>query len=425
MIFILNLLSILIQAQKVAIIGCGIGGATLAQLIPSATVYESYYQCGGRINHVLIPGLNAVEFGATFFIKQNEYVQKQIEKRNLQIYKRDLGKLAVIKNKQIVLQKTDLDVINIVKMVYKYGLSPKRIKDITDEVLINFKSIYTFLESGQYYKNFNEFLQIIKLNDIKMNFTEFLNENEIDQQFQEEFVDAILLAIYNQKDVNTIAGLISMVAAFNDAYSIKGGNRQLIDEEKINVIHSKVDIIHRLKNGKYKIFNDQYDYVVVASLVNLDISFDNIREMNQFQYVKYQSTYVYIVAGKISQKYIGVNPEDLNTIVILDDGEVTELKQECLKCFSGWNIYKVQGRSELKLDQIFETHQIIHKKVWDAAYPQLSQSLLNTEFEYEKNFFYLNSIESLASCMEFMMIQAKNIANIIKERHNQMIHEDL
>lgn len=33
-----------------------------------------------------------------------------------------------------------------------------------------------------------------------------------------------------------------------------------------------------------------------------------------------------------------------------------------------------------------------------------------------KNFFYLNSIESLASCMEMVMIQAKNIANIIKFR---------
>ncbi|CAD8136680.1 unnamed protein product [Paramecium pentaurelia] len=425
MIFILNLLSTLASAQRVAIVGCGIGGATLAQLIPSAIVYESYYQCGGRINHVLIPGLNALEFGATFFIKENEYVQKQIEQRNLEYYKRDLGKLAILKNKQLVLQKADSDVINIVKMVYNYGLSPKKMKDITDEVLINFKSIYSFLESGKYYKNFDEFLQIIKLNDIKMNFTEYLNDNGIDQKFQEEFVDAILLAIYNQKGVNTIAGLISMIAAFNDAYSIKGGNRQLIDEEKINVIHSKVDIIHRLQNGKYQIFNDEYDYVVMASLVNLDISFDNIREMNSFQYVKYQSTYVYVVAGKISQKYLGVNPEDLNTIIILDDTNVTELKQECVKCFQGWNVYKVQGRSELQLDQIFETHQIVHKKVWDAAYPQLNQNLLNTDFEYEKNFFYLNSIESLASCMELMMIQAKNIANIIKERHSQLIHEDL
>ncbi|CAD8048534.1 unnamed protein product [Paramecium sonneborni] len=425
MIFIVNLLSILANSQKVAIIGCGIGGATLAQLIPTATVYESYYQCGGRINHVLIPGLNAVEFGATFFIQENQYVKKQIDKKNLEFYKRDLGKLGVIKNKQLVLQKTDSDVINIVKMLYNYGLSPKRIKDITEDVLKNFQEIYSFLERGLYYKNLNEFLQIIKLNDIKMNFTEYLNENGIDQNFQEEFIDAILLAIYNQKDVNTIAGLISMVAAFNDAYSIKGGNRQIIDEENINVIHSKVDIIHRLQNGKYRIFNDEYDYVVVASLVNLDISFDNIREMNNFQYAKYQSTYVYVVAGKISQKYIGVNPEDLNTIIILDDVKVTELKQECVKCFQGWNIYKVQGREELQLDQIFETHQIVHKKVWDAAYPLLSQSLLNTEFEYEKNFFYLNSIESLASCMELMMIQAKNIANIIKERHNQLIHEDL
>lgn len=36
-------------------------------------------------------------------------------------------------------------------MVYKYGLSPNKMKDITNEVLINFKSIYPFLENGKYY----------------------------------------------------------------------------------------------------------------------------------------------------------------------------------------------------------------------------------------------------------------------------------
>ena len=83
----------------------------------------------------------------------------------------------------MVLQKADSAGINILKLVYNYGLSPKRMKDITDDVLKNFKEIYSFLESGKYYKNLNEFLEIIKLNNIKMNFTEFLNENDIDQKF--------------------------------------------------------------------------------------------------------------------------------------------------------------------------------------------------------------------------------------------------
>lgn len=61
-------------------------------------------------------------------------------------------------------------------MVYNYGMSPKTVKEIADDFLENFMNIYKFLESGKYYKDLNEFLEIIKLHEETMNFTTFLHE---------------------------------------------------------------------------------------------------------------------------------------------------------------------------------------------------------------------------------------------------------
>lgn len=53
MIIYFALLFVIIESKSIAIIGCGIGGAYLNQLLKdefTVTIYESTYQCGGRVN---------------------------------------------------------------------------------------------------------------------------------------------------------------------------------------------------------------------------------------------------------------------------------------------------------------------------------------------------------------------------------------
>lgn len=51
-------------------------------------------------------------------------------------------------------ESSDSDLFNIVKMVYNYGFSPKKLKDISDDALNKFLHIYEYLEDGKYFNNY-------------------------------------------------------------------------------------------------------------------------------------------------------------------------------------------------------------------------------------------------------------------------------
>lgn len=61
-----------------------------------------------------------------------------MESKNLTSFKRDLGNLGVIKNKSLLFERADSGLINNLKLLVNYGFSPKKIKDLADEVLKNF-----------------------------------------------------------------------------------------------------------------------------------------------------------------------------------------------------------------------------------------------------------------------------------------------
>lgn len=78
-----------------------------------------------------------------------------------------------MEDKKIQLETSESSLWNIVKLAYNYGLTPKYAKDDVNERLAKFKNIYEYLNSGKYFKNQREFLKIIKLDDINMNFKVF------------------------------------------------------------------------------------------------------------------------------------------------------------------------------------------------------------------------------------------------------------
>lgn len=78
MIIYFALLVVLIKSKSIAIIGCGVGGTYLSQLLKeefSVTIYESTYQCGGRVDFQYVEGISSpIELGASFLIEDNEYI---------------------------------------------------------------------------------------------------------------------------------------------------------------------------------------------------------------------------------------------------------------------------------------------------------------------------------------------------------------
>lgn len=81
-----------------------------------------------------------------------------------------------MEDKKIKLETSESSLWNIVKLAYNYGLTPKYAKDDVNERLVKFKNIYQYLNDGKYFKNQNEFLKIIGLDKINMNFSEYLKK---------------------------------------------------------------------------------------------------------------------------------------------------------------------------------------------------------------------------------------------------------
>jgi protoporphyrinogen oxidase len=74
-----------VQAFKVAIIGCGAGGSSAAYFLKSgATIFEAQSECGGRAKHVTV-GDRKLEVGATMMIEKNLYFNTFVKEMGLKL----------------------------------------------------------------------------------------------------------------------------------------------------------------------------------------------------------------------------------------------------------------------------------------------------------------------------------------------------
>lgn len=74
-----------IQAHRILIVGCGIGGSSLAELLNphfQVVVYDKAKECGGRVDDLEFDTFR-VELGGTMFIEENKYFKDYVERYNL------------------------------------------------------------------------------------------------------------------------------------------------------------------------------------------------------------------------------------------------------------------------------------------------------------------------------------------------------
>lgn len=83
--------------------------------------------------------------------------------------------MGIMRNKELIFETSSYDIINFLKVVYHYGLSPKQAADRSKVLLDNFLNIYKFQEEGKYFKTYQEFIEIIGLSEVDQDFKTFLN----------------------------------------------------------------------------------------------------------------------------------------------------------------------------------------------------------------------------------------------------------
>ncbi|KAM3139742.1 Prenylcysteine oxidase-like [Paramecium bursaria] len=320
----------------------------------------------------------------------------------------------------MLFQTSDSDVYTLAKMLYRYGLSPKTLKDDISTKLQNFLKIYEYQARGKFFTNYDQFLQIIGLDKTPYKFQDYLSELNLNQEFKDEFIKAVIAGIYNQdSDINSVAGIVSLIAVFSDSYKVGEGNREVVrnNMKSVTQFQQKVQNITKNEHGRYLVNGqDEYEVVVIASLLSYsNISFYGLDKQIEFEEKDGQDAYIYIIAAEGVIKSAFVKGEEIlpNAILIIDnESDLKEIGLICEACFEGKNVYKLQAQAKIDVGKYFYNYKILHGKHWKPAYPRLIPGK-SVQIELDKNLYYLNSMEYVASCMEMEIISAKNIANKI------------
>jgi len=462
----------------IAIIGSGIGGSSAAYYLlkenknVKVDIYEKSSRIGGRVYSETVEG-EINDLGASFFIQENELIYSIIKELKIP-YKSALDysqPIAFFRDREILFKSTGWDLIDLMKLVWKYGLSPFRMYFSLKNNLKEFIKIYKVLSQKEILNGLDDFLERIKLkNLINMTIEEFLIKENVSQSFIDDIVSGMIGGIYNQhKEINAFAGFITLAGVNYTPYNIQGGNGVLVQKiiEHLNTTYSDdinagenfkfyykpITEISKDSRNKFTLFSNEedlgeYDYVIIACpLLKTGIKFSNI-ELDDFNKMPqvFQTNKKTLIHAKIDPGYFTyenptTKPKDfLYSLISVNKTLSFNISEFLIKISrdknENENTNKTTAIIHIQSDDDLDLEFLVHKGLlkngteklfeykWDFAYPKLEavdSSRKLPSFILADNLFHLNAIELAGSCMEMSIISARNIVNMIEKDRNKNV----
>lgn len=452
------------EELKIGIIGSGIGGTSAAYRLLHNTkgnikvdMFEKESRVGGRVYSIDVEG-KPENMGASFFIKENQLIYDLIKELNVpheEAIDTEEMTVGVFRNRTMLFQTGSWKLINLVKVLWRYGLAPIRAKWVLDANLKKFFKIYDHLRNKtETFENLGEFLDIIHLRHLLgIDMEDYFTQNSISQKYTEELFNGMIAGIYNQnKEINAFASFVTLAGTTLKAFKITGGNSVLIEtivkklksygEEKFKLyLDEKVEEIYQDAEGKMRIVSKRgefvYDYIILANpLLKSSIKFRNFEISERDKQPKlFQVNELTDIRGEPNPEYFGLEKDHkLPKLILSVNKNESESISEIMHFrkveskekdkLHETNLYKIQADKKFSKEEIDklglfkEGYEITFNHHWDFAYPKLlpvnNETLTNLpNFRIHKKIFHLNAIELAASCMEMSMISAMNAVKII------------
>jgi prenylcysteine oxidase/farnesylcysteine lyase len=452
------------SSVKIAVIGSGIGGASasyyllnlaktenITNLDINVDLYEKSSRVGGRVYSEKIEG-DFQNIGASFFIQENELIYTLIKNLSVPYHEAmsdDDQSVGLYNNRTIIFELGNNNILNLIKIIWRYGFSPLSAKWDLNKNLQKFLRIYRHIvDDKKIFKSLEEFLDLIDLKErITQSVEEYLLSMGISQTYINEILNGFISSIYNQnKEINSFAGFVTLAGISYKPFEIVGGNKVLVDSIVKNLnqnfpdnfklkLNTPVDKISKIVNNDNETrfilnnnnnFNDGYDYVIIACpIMKTNIKFDETFPdilLSDLMPVLFQENYKFYIKGEVNPEYFTglTNTTVLPHILLSVDKVNSNGLTEIIKIKEGLFVTQsTRNLTEAELDEIFlPGKEVVFHHAWDFAYPQIvpmDKSATLPRFEISKNVFHLNAIELAASCMEMSMISAKNAVNIIEK----------
>ncbi|XP_011301154.1 prenylcysteine oxidase [Fopius arisanus] len=439
---------------KVAIIGGGIGGASAAHFI--SELFENFVdielfeadKIGGRLATVTLQN-NQYEAGGSIIHDRNQLMKRFSKLLGLEPRPNSGSELYGIWNgDEFIFQESNYEIITLVKLIYRYGTDPVYLHRYLDSILDDFDKIYKLHDDGHGFLNVTDFLAAMNPRFpemLQVSIRDHLTNLGYSNRLIDELVQSTLVVNYGQEtDVHSFVGCVSVTGAGSSLWSIKGGNKRVVEGllNKHKHIRIRPHIVEKIKyNEQYdwadKISSDypytvthkgendgqadEYDIVIVTAPLTSDhrmlIEFQNFPNNENFIFSgNYQTTYATFIEGELNHTYFGgdssiqgilsCNPEKT---IVSSVGKLSSVEGEES---SVWKIFTrnpltpdIIGRMFSKIDE--KTGPITYE--W-KAYPRYSVNDKPGSFKLHNALYHGNPIEWAASAMEMSAIGGRNVA---------------
>jgi len=424
------------QRFKVAIIGSGIGGSHLARLLANYDYYdiemfETNDRIGGRIESLHYND-KVLDIGGLMFFDEQKIITSLSKELNLELdkltgeefYSNIFG---ILGNDTVKFEMGKSNILNMIKLGWRYGLSPYYFNNIIDDFNTKFNKIYNFLENKTTFRNIEELMKILELsNMVNKTVTELTQDLRLDSSYTTDMIQSVLHTIYNQKDMCAVSGLICLSHLNYEYHRIKGGNsllvKNMIDKLKLSprfniFLNVKINHISKHGVGKYlvQLSNSdkpqEYDIVVIATPISVsDISFSgSIEPLNEYKNnPKGIPIHVNYIRGELNYDYFKTNypPKILMGMEKLSPAKITAI-------FNFGEFHRVHSTSKLNYKEIDSLnifkkgYEIVKDYDWNFACGKFDHILNFSDipgYVLDSRLFYLSAHEAITSSMEMSLI---------------------
>ncbi|XP_010176558.2 prenylcysteine oxidase 1, partial [Antrostomus carolinensis] len=367
--------------------------------------------------------------------------------------------LGIYNGEEFVFQESSWYIINLLKLLWHYGLNPLRMSMWVEDILDKFMRIYRYQTYDYAFSSNERLLHALGGND----FTRLLNQT-IDEAMQKagfshkfinEMVCSAMRFNYGQcVNINGFVGAISLAWMESALWSVKGGNKLvcigLLSSSKAEVIPGRVLSIEpkiRPKptgetvkfyqvtyNTTSGLTGDTYDIVVIATPLShkmANITFKNFDPPVPEFPNPYHQTVTTLVHGRLNASFFGYqdssdfpfgaiftteNPKlFINSVGVVSPVEDDGDEGKPLLPLAVWRVSSEEVLTKEQLNLLFSSYDSVKMKKW-LAYPKYSPLEKCPPIILHDRIYYLSGIERAASAMEMNVIAAKNAALLAYHR---------
>ncbi|NWH69321.1 PCYOX oxidase, partial [Piaya cayana] len=441
-----------------AVVGGGVGGAAAAFFLRQRFGRAVRLQVlergalGGRLATLQVEG-SSYEAGASVLHPLNLHMKHFVKELGLSTAPVQSNLMGVYNGEEFVFEQSSWYLINLLKLLWHYGLNPLRMYTWVEDLLDKFMRVYRFQAHDYAFSSNERLFHALGGDDyvqlLNQTIDEAMQRAGFSHKFINEMVCPAIRVDYGQGlKINAFVGAVSLAGVDSGLWSVKEGNQLvctgLISSSKAEVIPGTVVSIEpkirptrtgdpvKLYQVTYNtssgLTSDLYDIVVIAAPLGrtmANISFKNFDPPIPEFPNRYHQTITTLVHGRLNASFFGYhdpsafhlgavltteNPKlFINSVGVVSPvgGGSAEVKLPLQSAV--WKVFSEEVLTKEQLRLLFSSYDSVAVKPW-LAYPHYSPPEKCPPIVLHERIYYLNGIERAASAMEMSAIAAKNAA---------------